>query len=95
MFIQFQDEWGIHVTPTHRKNVIPARLDTLNKTRRNRANFIELFVQSQLTPQQPTVKMPTRLTKTRKHRGHVSAGHGRVGTSIWEWNDDKSGKANI
>ncbi|KPI44232.1 60S ribosomal protein L27a [Cyphellophora attinorum] len=23
--------------------------------------------------------MPTRLTKTRKHRGHVSAGHGRVG----------------
>lgn len=23
------------------------------------------------------VKMPTRLTKTRKHRGHVSAGHGR------------------
>merc|ERR1711939_850444 len=26
-----------------------------------------------------TVNMPTRLTKTRKHRGHVSAGHGRVG----------------
>ncbi|KAF4307140.1 iron-sulfur cluster assembly 2 like mitochondrial [Botryosphaeria dothidea] len=25
------------------------------------------------------VKMPTRLTKTRKHRGHVSAGHGRIG----------------
>ncbi|KAK2797355.1 ATP-dependent DNA helicase chl1 [Onygenales sp. PD_10] len=24
-------------------------------------------------------KMPTRLTKTRKHRGHVSAGYGRVG----------------
>ena len=24
-------------------------------------------------------KMPTRLSKTRKHRGHVSAGHGRVG----------------
>ncbi|KAJ9213890.1 hypothetical protein DTO166G4_4501 [Paecilomyces variotii] len=23
--------------------------------------------------------MPTRLTKTRKHRGHVSAGHGRIG----------------
>ncbi|KAH9933059.1 60S ribosomal protein L27a [Fomitopsis serialis] len=23
--------------------------------------------------------MPTRFTKTRKHRGHVSAGHGRVG----------------
>ncbi|KAI8627240.1 60S ribosomal protein [Xylariaceae sp. FL1651] len=23
--------------------------------------------------------MPTRLSKTRKHRGHVSAGHGRVG----------------
>ncbi|GMF07111.1 unnamed protein product [[Candida] boidinii] len=23
--------------------------------------------------------MPTRLTKTRKHRGHVSAGNGRVG----------------
>jgi hypothetical protein len=26
-----------------------------------------------------TQKMPTRFTKTRKHRGHVSAGHGRVG----------------
>merc|ERR1712224_205899 len=26
-----------------------------------------------------TANMPTRLTKTRKHRGHVSAGHGRVG----------------
>merc|ERR1712000_507835 len=25
------------------------------------------------------VKMPTHLSKTRKHRGHVSAGHGRVG----------------
>ncbi|KAL8951116.1 MAG: hypothetical protein Q9222_002888 [Ikaeria aurantiellina] len=25
------------------------------------------------------VAMPTRLTKTRKHRGHVSAGHGRIG----------------
>ncbi|KAK4705408.1 large subunit ribosomal protein L27Ae, partial [Phenoliferia sp. Uapishka_3] len=24
--------------------------------------------------------MPTRFSKTRKHRGHVSAGHGRVGT---------------
>jgi hypothetical protein len=24
-------------------------------------------------------KMPTHLSKTRKHRGHVSAGHGRVG----------------
>ncbi|KAL4805264.1 helicase C-terminal domain-containing protein [Aspergillus unguis] len=24
-------------------------------------------------------KMPTRLTKTRKHRGHVSAGYGRIG----------------
>jgi hypothetical protein len=24
-------------------------------------------------------KMPTRLSKTRKHRGHVSAGRGRVG----------------
>ncbi len=23
--------------------------------------------------------MPTRFSKTRKHRGHVSAGHGRVG----------------
>jgi len=23
--------------------------------------------------------MPTRFTKTRKHRGHVSAGYGRVG----------------
>ncbi|KAG9572696.1 hypothetical protein KCU84_g16061, partial [Aureobasidium melanogenum] len=23
--------------------------------------------------------MPTRLSNTRKHRGHVSAGHGRVG----------------
>jgi hypothetical protein len=23
--------------------------------------------------------MPTHLSKTRKHRGHVSAGHGRVG----------------
>ncbi|KAI4260917.1 MAG: hypothetical protein LQ352_000072 [Teloschistes flavicans] len=23
--------------------------------------------------------MPTRATKTRKHRGHVSAGHGRIG----------------
>lgn len=23
--------------------------------------------------------MPTRSSKTRKHRGHVSAGHGRVG----------------
>lgn len=23
--------------------------------------------------------MPTHLTKTRKHRGHVSAGHGRIG----------------
>lgn len=23
--------------------------------------------------------MPTRLSKTRKHRGHVSAGHGRIG----------------
>lgn len=23
--------------------------------------------------------MPTRLTQTRKHRGHVSAGHGRIG----------------
>ena len=23
--------------------------------------------------------MPTRHSKTRKHRGHVSAGHGRVG----------------
>ena len=33
----------------------------------------------------PTVRdrlveqMPTRFSKTRKHRGHVSAGHGRVG----------------
>ncbi|KAK5143764.1 hypothetical protein LTR32_004179 [Rachicladosporium monterosium] len=26
-----------------------------------------------------TIAMPTRATKTRKHRGHVSAGHGRVG----------------
>jgi hypothetical protein len=24
-------------------------------------------------------EMPTHLSKTRKHRGHVSAGHGRVG----------------
>ena len=24
-------------------------------------------------------EMPTRFSKTRKHRGHVSAGHGRVG----------------
>ena len=23
--------------------------------------------------------MPSRFSKTRKHRGHVSAGHGRVG----------------
>jgi hypothetical protein len=23
--------------------------------------------------------MPTRFSNTRKHRGHVSAGHGRVG----------------
>jgi len=28
-------------------------------------------------PSQPT--MPTRLSKTRKHRGHVSAGYGRIG----------------
>merc|ERR1712080_157282 len=28
---------------------------------------------------QQQVKMPTRLSNTRKHRGHVSAGHGRVG----------------
>jgi hypothetical protein len=27
----------------------------------------------------PTFNMPTHLSKTRKHRGHVSAGHGRVG----------------
>merc|ERR1711939_765371 len=26
-----------------------------------------------------TNNMPTRKTQTRKHRGHVSAGHGRVG----------------
>lgn len=25
------------------------------------------------------IKMPTRFSKTRKHRGHVSAGKGRVG----------------
>lgn len=25
------------------------------------------------------LEMPTHLSKTRKHRGHVSAGHGRVG----------------
>merc|ERR1712098_518192 len=25
------------------------------------------------------VKMPTHLSKTRKHHGHISAGHGRVG----------------
>jgi len=30
-----------------------------------------------LTPQPTT--MPTRLSNTRKHRGHVSHGHGRVG----------------
>ena len=24
-------------------------------------------------------QMPTRFSNTRKHRGHVSAGHGRVG----------------
>ncbi|KAL4907620.1 hypothetical protein BDW74DRAFT_166311 [Aspergillus multicolor] len=27
----------------------------------------------------PVDKMPTRLSKTRKHRGHVSAGYGRIG----------------
>ncbi|RQM07624.1 hypothetical protein DH86_00002086, partial [Scytalidium sp. 3C] len=27
----------------------------------------------------PNDKMPTHLSKTRKHRGHVSAGHGRIG----------------
>ncbi|MCO5590173.1 hypothetical protein L7F22_044142 [Adiantum nelumboides] len=31
--------------------------------------------------------MPTRFSKTRKHRGHVSAGYGRIApqTSRWSW----------
>jgi hypothetical protein len=28
---------------------------------------------------QPSTKMPSRFSKTRKARGHVSAGHGRIG----------------
>ena len=32
-----------------------------------------------LVSRRPDTQMPTRFSKTRKHRGHVSAGHGRVG----------------
>lgn len=31
------------------------------------------------TPPPTATNMPTRFSNTRKHRGHVSAGHGRVG----------------
>jgi hypothetical protein len=37
------------------------------------------FLSSSATLRQQQVNMPTRLSNTRKHRGHVSAGHGRVG----------------
>jgi hypothetical protein len=44
-----------------------------------KSQLLPSFFPSSATLRQQQVNMPTRLSNTRKHRGHVSAGHGRVG----------------
>ncbi|KAH8167441.1 hypothetical protein CIB48_g814 [Xylaria polymorpha] len=54
----------------------PIIYHTVNlRQRLDRTHRLQLCITTTTT----TVEMPTRLSKTRKHRGHVSAGHGRVG----------------
>ncbi|OAL65512.1 hypothetical protein A7C99_2609 [Trichophyton rubrum] len=59
------------------------RRETFCKSKKaKRAVELHLFLIDRPQPlvdQRASDKMPTRLTKTRKHRGHVSAGYGRIG----------------
>ena len=59
---------GPHDSPATLKKIKPSSSNTPNHTTYGRDDTTH-----------DLANMPTHLSKTRKHRGHVSAGHGRVG----------------